>query len=459
MGLRARMRLLWIVGVAFVGLGAASCESPGGAGGAGPAAASRFALLAGASGETAEPNFFDEDFKDVARQLGARGWKVRVVAGGRDGLLPGSRKASNANLLAGVRETLAEAQPGQEALLVFHSHGREREGYWGQRSHSIVSEELDNSGVDIGFDLDAIEPELLAAKARGVRVALVDLSCYSGSTQAIQGTACTVSLAASRYVSLCSGRGEERLFDARFFKFPAAGTAISLEEQYLVARRADRESINLPRISSRATPALKAWEDLLVDVDPLDTFEDLKNLNTQTPKLDRKALLAELDAWIAGLGRAPATAAVVTQAGVLRAEIARKLDTLLALRKQLTERMPALAKDYDDATAAFEVPGRAPLKLGVGYLSELLQAAEDGQIPDGYTDVQRGLVKQLGPLRAPLLARYAPTLAQHRARREEFDRLTDELAKAAGTLFDSERRLYELQPAPSGEDPCRDFSL
>jgi hypothetical protein len=361
-------------------------------------------------------------------------------------------RASNANLSSGVRETLRAAGPGQEALVLFHSHGRERETYWGQRSHSIVSEDRDASGSDPGFDLDSIEPDLLEAKNRGVKVALVDLSCYSGSTQSLKGPACTVSLAASRYVSLCSGRKEERHFNARFFQLPPKGEALDLETQFLESRRADRDSINLPEISSRPTPAWLGWESFLVNVDPLDTFEDLKDLRTGTPMNDPKALPEEVDRWIASQPSDPGLKA-------LREEIARKLAAVFELRRRLESQMPALAKDYDEASVTVQLPDRPELKIGRAYLAELLQAARDGRIPDGYTDVQRNLVKRIEPLQADLSAKFAKPLSEFQSRRDRFDQDNEAFAQAAGSLFESERELYGRQPEVPGSDPCREFAL
>lgn len=425
--------------------------------GTAPAPASgRVAILAGASGETEEPNFFIEDLRGLQSSLSARGWKVSVVAGSRDGVLPGSLSASNKNLAKGVRETLASAKPGQEALVLFHSHGRERETYWGQRSHSIVSEDRDSSGSDPGFDLDAIEPELLKATARGVRVALVDLSCYSGATQSLHGPACTVSLAASRYVSLCSGRPEERHFNSRFFKLPPAGSPVNLETQFLEARRADQESINLPQISSRPTPALAGWEAFLLRADPLDTFEDLKNIKDGTPPFEPKNLLGEVDRWIAAQ---PGTAAANPALKSLRAEIALKLARALAVRKQLEGEMRPLAQEYDVPTLNVEIPGRQTMKLGPAYLGEMLQAIQDGKVPEGYTDAQHNLIKVMEPSHAELAIRFAQPLSIYQAKRNQFDDGTEAFARAADSLFESERKLYDLQPDTAGADPCRDFAL
>jgi hypothetical protein len=442
-----------VLSLAVFGLAAAACNAGGAPASSHDPVPGRIALLAGASGETEEPNFFIEDLKAYREALVGRGWRVDSVVGSRGGLLPGSVPATNANLARGVRQALEAASPGQEVLLVFHSHGREQETYWGQRSHSIVSEDKDATGGDPGFDLDTLEEGLMAARARGVKAALVDLSCYSGSTQALQGAACVVSLAAARYVSLCSGRPEERHFNAKFFELPPPGTAVSLEEQFLEARRQDRDSINLPQISSIPTPAAAGWEAFLLGVDPLDTFEDLKDFKTGTAAFAPRELLGEVDAWIARQrGRNPGLKD-------LRSEIAGHLSEALTIRARLEREMPLMAREYDNRTLAVALHGRGAMKLGPAYLAELLGAVRDHKIPVGYTDVQRNLLKAIAPVSGELGARFAGDLTRFQARRDQYDDDTEALARAAGSLFEAERRLYDAQPRPQGTDACRDFAL
>ncbi len=324
----------------------------------------QLALLAGGSGEppgeALKDNFFVQDLKEYRSRLIARGWQVRVVLGARAGLLPGSRPATNANLRQAITNLLAKAQPGDHVLLLFHSHGREPESQWGQQSHSLVSEDRDASGVDPGFNLDAIEPWLNAAKARGVVIGLVDLSCYSGNTQALEGASCTVSLAAPHYVSICSGRAEERAFNSHFFQLPSPGPPISLEAQFLRAREADQNSINLPQISSRPTPALEQWDQLLTGLDPLDLTEDLKNYRAGAPPYDPKPLLQAIQA-------SPAAPA-------LKSRIAHTVEEMIKKRGELEKRMPDLARDLDERTLALHLPHeKKARKVSPGMLAELLE--------------------------------------------------------------------------------------
>ena len=413
----------------------------------------KLAVLSGGSGEDDTDNFLIQDLRDFGRQLRSRGWEVRATVGEEKNLLPGSVPATNANLRAMNVGALEKARAGDQVLLVLHSHGREREGTWGQKSHSIVSEDVDDSGNDPGFDLDVLEPALLAAHTRGAHVALVDLSCYSGSTQALRGPDCTISLASPRYVSLCSGRAEERLFTSGFLKLPPAGTPRDIEAQYLQARREDHESINVPRISTRATPLGEAWDELLFQADPLDVSEDLREYRAGKP-FDPRGLLAELDRWLQRGGADP------TASNKLRRSIADRIGALLKLRARLETMIPPLAQAYDSPSLELGLPSRGPAQLSGGNLAEFLDrtSPKGDHDLDGYSDVQRRLVEAIAAERDSLAERFGRPLDEFRLRREDFEARKSELEGAAGQVFDLERELYDRLATSTGTG-CSSFSL
>lgn len=461
----ALLSVLWGICAAsevlLVGVVAPGCTRGGGGSSsmrsaslATPASIEKAAFLGGGSGEKLKPNFFVEDLRDLDGRLRARGWRVTLVT---------PPQSTSEAFLRGVRETLASVRPGGQALIVIHTHGREREIAWGQRSHSVSSEDVDSAGGEVGFDLDTIEPLLVEAKARGVRVALVDLSCYSGATQALKGASCTVTLAASRYVSLCSGREEERLFNSRFLKLPEAGVARSLETQFREARKLDVDSINLPQISSISTPIGVAWESFLSVVDPLDTYEELKGLKGGAKPLDTRAWTAQLDDWLKGRKLLDDP-----RGRKLRDEIVSALQGAVDRRKSLESQMAALARDHDVATLEVRPAGREAVKLGPAYLAEMLRESEAGAPAPDFSGAQLSLATALQSSRADWLATYAKPLAQYEGRRVRFDDDTEALTELAGRLFELERELYELalegaedaaKGAAKTSNPCRDFAF
>jgi hypothetical protein len=390
----------------------------------------RLALLAGGSGEDAPKNFFVADLSDLKKALTARGWDVSVVAG--------AGKATHSALEAAAQKVLSRARPGDEVLLLFHSHGQPAERGWGQKSHSISSDDSDPSGAQPGFDLDRLERSFALARQRGLRVGFVDLSCYSGASQSLEGPACTVTLASSRYVSLCSGRPEEKHFSSRFFKLPAPGTPASLESQFLDARRADVGSVNLPAISSRTNPQRELWEDFLEKVDPLDVSDELYELRAGREPFNPRGLLASVKSQ-------PTLPAAIEHA--------------VSVRKELQERIPELARDYDAANLNIELPGGAHLSISPAALSDLLdQSALKDPDLDGWTDVQRRRLDEIRPLRSKIEAQFREPVSKFRKSREEFDRLTEELAASAGAALTLERKAYDLSSTPLRHD-CADFAL
>jgi hypothetical protein len=418
----------------------------------------KLAFLAGGSGEGSEDsngeggrNFFVKDLETLRARLKDRGWSVRAAVGSKDGLLPGARRATNKNITEGALAVIVAAKSGDEVMLLFHSHGHERDTDWGQTSHSITSEDEDGSGNDLGFDLDTLEPALLKARESGVRTALVDLSCYSGTSQTLKGPACTVTLAAPNYISLCSGRPEERHFTSAFIDLPAKTSAMDLESWFFRSRAADRDSINLPLISSRPSPALEGWEAFLESVDPLDVYEDLQKIRTGAKPFDPARLLGP----VSTLGSVE-----------LRARISARLKEVLSVRKELEDAMPALAHEYDDRNLAIETAGRQPFSLAPGFLAEILNRFHDPSFSlkkpaslEGYDQAQRNAFTALYSVREKVASRYAEPLREFTRERNAFNALIDRLAAQAGSLFALERELYDEARPKSESNACHDFSL
>ncbi len=420
-----------------------------------PAAANdvphRLAVLAGGSGEEEEENFLIEDLRNFRTSLAARGWDVRAVAGARDGLIGSSKKATGANILATVRDTLARAASGDQALIVIHSHGLEQEPAWGQRTHSIASEDIDPSGAQPGFDLDTLEPELVRARDRGVRVALVDLSCYSGRTQVMAGPACTLTLAAPAYVSFCSSREEERHFTASFFGAlkGSRNTSIDLESHFLESRRRDRDSVNLPQLSSRSTPGATLWSELLAGLDPLDLTGDIAGARAAVQMPSFKPLRDLVRREVATMGlTAP-----------LRAKALEISSRMIARRERIEHALPQLAAQFDRKSLTVNIPGRAPLPISPGNLSDLLGRLDRTEHPlDGLSHPGRALLTALEPLRPEIEGSLSLPLKQFRELDAHIREEAASLEEDAGFLLNLEREIYELKSSRTA-DGCSSFHL
>lgn len=384
----------------------------------------RLAFLAASNAENPEDLFFKEDLREFSERLRDRGWKIRWA--------PSSPQGWS----AAIQNAQESLQKGDSLLVVLHGHGSEREVAYSQRTHTWM---LDSRGIDI----DTLQAPLQAASSRKVQTALIDLSCYSGATQAFQGASCTVTLAAPGYLSLCSGRPEERLFSSHFFDLPDAHSKTNLEAQFLSARQEEEKSTNLPQISSRTTPGLQIWDDLLRELDPLDAFEDLRNLR----KLPQS--LSEIK-FQERLSKLPGLTAS------LRERLAIQLKQAFDARRELERLMDPLFQDYKDHWVELTTPSGAR-KVTAGHLGDLLDR------PEALSPPAQGLLRELqAQTPFPPDEKGLPALADYRRRREQFERATRDLETQVGKLLNLEREIYQAHSEPVPGQPgmaCQEFSL
>ena len=382
------------------------------------------AFLAASNAENPDDSFFKQDLKDFADRLRSRGWKTRWAPSSPQGWP------------AALQNAQASLQEGDSFLVILHGHGSERELAYGQLTHTWM---LDSRGVDV----DTLQAPLQTARLRKVRTALVDLSCYSGATQAFQGASCTVTLAAPGYLSLCSGRPEERLFSSHFFDLPEAKTKTDLETQFLSARKEEEKSTNLPQISSRTTPGLQLWDDLLRELDPLDAFDDLRNLR-KSPQPLNETKFQERFSKLPGLTASH------------RERLAIQLKQAFQARRELERQMDPLFQDYKDHWVELSTPGGSR-KVTAGHLGDLLDRPENLSAPAA--ELLRDLQDQ-EPF--PPEEKGLPALTDYRKRREKFESGTRELEVQAGKLLNLEREIYQAHSEPVPGQPgmaCREFSL
>lgn len=231
--------------------------------------AEQYALIAGGSGEDLnKENFFAADFKAYKENLEKRNWKVTVLFDNDTSKVPGSQTATNNNIDEGINRIIEKLKPDDQVLLNFHAHGRDSNMRFGGH-HSIMSE---SPG---GYSLSKLDSYADAIKAKGAKLAVVDLSCYSGHTQNLHGIdgkhaerGCVVSLASERYVSICSGDSASNSFTSAFINLPKPPAKVNIEEHFLKSREKDSSSSNLPQISSIKLPASNFWDFFLSVGDP-----------------------------------------------------------------------------------------------------------------------------------------------------------------------------------------------
>jgi hypothetical protein len=272
--------------------------------------AKNIALLVGGAGEEFEKeNFFEKDFNRFKNTLEIRGWEVRILFGGGIHTMPNSKGASNENIDQEIKKLSKEAKEGDSVILFVHSHGKKRKLSLRsfdkqeqfeyekneQLTHSIITASPD------GYDLDKFQIISDQLTERGVYVALIDLSCYSGSTQnrykireqinkkfsnnSVEDKSpkyCAVTLASENYVSICSVPETNTGFTSFLTDLPGPDVDVSLEAHYLKARVADTSGVNIPDISTIENPFKRAFDDMLVRLDP-SGHESFDSLTTFIP--------------------------------------------------------------------------------------------------------------------------------------------------------------------------------
>lgn len=226
-----------------------------------------YALIAGGSGEdlNKKGNFFAADFKIYEEKLTKRNWRVTTLFDNDTSIIPGSRKATNANIDSAINGVIEKVKPGDQVLLTFHAHGRNSERRSGSH-HSIVTEDPD------GYSLAKLDEYADRINDKGGKLAVVDLSCYSGHTQNLNGKnsnrGCVVTLASEQYVSICSGAKASNSFTTAFIDLPEPKTPLKLETHFISSREKDSSSSNLPVISSIRLPSKSVWDYFLSNGDP-----------------------------------------------------------------------------------------------------------------------------------------------------------------------------------------------
>ena len=152
--------------------------------------AAKEALFIGGGGEPAGKNtIFDEMYKNFMTKTSSAGWKTQSVFNGghsdSESLAQNLSKSSNtpmstANVDAAfenIKRRLAtgELKSGDSLMIAIGSHGRPRSG---EDTHGIDT----NDG---SISLDKLNQIKELAEAQGVKLAVMDMSCYSGNTQQI----------------------------------------------------------------------------------------------------------------------------------------------------------------------------------------------------------------------------------------------------------------------------------
>ncbi len=262
-------------------------------------------VLGGGGEPTGTTTMFDRNMENLGSFVGHSDWKAAVIFNGghsdTESLLKSNfKKASRWSPFneEGFKDSLSEItkklnegtlKKNDQLMLIVDTHGVEG-GQNGQRSHDIVlSNKVGAQGTQT-FSMDRLKPIMDLAHQKGVKLAIIDNSCYSGNTQALNDKqTCLISSAGSAHPAFGGGQkifffNYSTHFSGKFYDKMKSGK--NLEEVYLNARKSS-DNPDFPMIS---TPEGQVAEAELYELITPYLYFNYKNKNDFDSMYNRKKI-------------------------------------------------------------------------------------------------------------------------------------------------------------------------
>lgn len=278
----------------------------------------KIALVLGGGGEPAGPTtIFDNGLSGFGQKLKEGGYQVDVafdgthsetakIATSLDAGAASFDEVGIAKKLTSLKAKMAQLKSGDQVLVVVDTHGDPNYlgGLGAYKPDPMLVHKVETNEANQQFDLKALREVQRMADAKGVKLAIVDASCYSGQSLKLSEEnpkTCVISATSSTAVGFAD-------FLPNLSVNLRQGR--SLEEAFLEART--QTSYGYPEIStakgSLATKALAAINSQ-VKVNTYDVFEpgivlSKKNCKTSTAHIHSQ-VLALVRINQAALGLAP----------------------------------------------------------------------------------------------------------------------------------------------------------
>jgi hypothetical protein len=247
---------------------------------------------------------FDDSLKQIANFSNTPGWDTTITFNGghkktEDIIKTKMKKAKNGGAFvkksynALIEDMIAKVKSstkGDQFLLTIDSHGGEQKG---EKTHSIAaaySEAGDRRSLDGAetINLDRLEELAKLAGDRGVKLAIVDMSCFSGNLLNIKNDkVCMISATGPKHY----GYAGDFTFAKKFYENFKPGK--NLEDIFLETR----EFGHLPDFPMISTNAGRAVNDILYkSLTPYLNFNDeaTSDFTLQYSAIDKKAFTGEV---------------------------------------------------------------------------------------------------------------------------------------------------------------------
>ncbi len=433
------------------------------------------ALIIGGSGEEFRPkNLFIDDFLNLNKKLSTRNWKTSILFNGQSNKVAGAQLASNANISRELEQLQKNCKSGDEAMIIVDAHGAKPRSDGREKSHSIMTEDQG------GYSMDALEPVLTALNKKGCKVALMDLSCYSGNSQKLENSnGCTMTMASREYVGqTCTSSDGLGDFVRNFVAEIPLGTAkIDLQSAYLRARLKNTDSVNLPELSTLPLLAESGWGSFLsktdpanLDRDPLDSwglfFDKKENAKSEREKRRNVcadvtyALTSQLDAVISMTEDSARKELQKT-----RGQIAKQLDDYLKTYREIDELAVTLKNEMPAKNLSYEKgAGMSINSIPVPLMKMYLAFLDSGVNPDSVSWLRPEMktdLKEILPFKKQIEQKIMGYENKLSKGLKQYAALDTRLHSQVNALIGSERRFYNQfhSRIATKTNPCSGFQL
>lgn len=262
--------------------------------------AKTYSAFLGVGGEAAGPTtMFDSEVTDMGKLSKSIGGEVIVSLNGghskteeiiKKQFTPENKPFIEANFEQIISDYEKRIQSGEikendQLMVLINSHGAEKQSDEKTHRISLAGAKIQNLDTGDGarnISMDRLEALAKLAEQKGVKLAILDLSCHSGNSMALKNSkTCVITASGPNHYSY---GGNFLTFPRRLFKHMKKGT--NLEEAFLKARAASWD-LAFPMIS---TPVgLELNNELYKPLTPFLFYTDNGGGDKLTPYIRREA--------------------------------------------------------------------------------------------------------------------------------------------------------------------------
>lgn len=251
------------------------------------ALAENYAVFMGGGGEPkGNKTMFDIQIPRLKKAVDSKTWKTQIAFNGGHknteaviqknfGAAPPFTTEAFKRIIQDYKKKIEDGtiKPGDQLLLHVDTHGAENNSWNKEKSHSIATsggtiQDYNTGAGSTLVSMDELDGLIKLASDKGVKLALLDFSCHSGNSLALnQPNTCIISATGPNHYAY-GGTGS--VFSSQFVKNMKKGR--SLEDVFLEARKNTRDKA-FPMISSPVGLDLneeiyKAITPYMYDYDP-----------------------------------------------------------------------------------------------------------------------------------------------------------------------------------------------